>query len=60
MFINKIENRITFKIGTGYHLELWTHETIKLLESTKCKITKDENGKKCALFINYWSNIKTM
>ena len=42
--INKIENRITFKIKTGYYLELLTLETIKLLGSTKSKITKDENS----------------
>ena len=28
---NKIENRITFKIEIGYHLELLTPETMKLL-----------------------------
>ena len=44
MFIHKIENRITFKIKTGYFLELLTSETMKLLGSTKSKITKDENG----------------
>ena len=43
-YINKIENRITFKIKTGYYLELLTPETMKLFESTKSKITKDENG----------------
>ena len=42
--INKIENRITLKTKTGYFLELLTPETMKLLESTKSKITKDENG----------------
>ena len=42
--INKIENRITFKSKTGYFLELLTPETMKLLGSTKSKITKDENG----------------
>ena len=42
--INKIENRITLKIKTGYFLELLTPETMKLLESTKSKITKDKNG----------------
>ena len=36
---------ITFKIKTGYYLELLTPETMKLLGSTKSKITKDENGK---------------
>ena len=44
IFINKIENRITFKTKTGYYLELLTPETMKLLGSTKSKITKNENG----------------
>ena len=44
IYINEIENRITFKIKTGNYLELWTPETMKLLRSTKSKITKDENG----------------
>ena len=35
---------ITFKIKTGYYLKLLTPETIKLLGSTKSKITKEENG----------------
>ena len=42
--VNKIENRVTFKIKNGYYLELLTPETIKLLGSTKNKITKDKNG----------------
>ena len=45
IYINKIENRVTFKIKNGYSLELLTPETIKLLGSTKNKIIKDENGK---------------
>ena len=44
IYIHKIENRITFKIKTGYYLELLTPETMKLLGSTKSRITKDENG----------------
>ena len=44
-YINKIVNRITIKSKTGYYLELLTPETVKLLGSTKRKITKDENGK---------------
>ena len=44
IYVNKIENRITFKIETGYYLELLTPETMKLLGSTKNKITKDKNG----------------
>ena len=35
---------MTFKIKTGYYLELLTPETMKLLGSTKDNITKDENG----------------
>ena len=35
---------MTIKIKTGYHLELLTPETMKLLGSTKSKITNDENG----------------
>ena len=45
IYINKIEKRVTFKIKDGYSLELLTHEAIKLLGSTKNKITKDKNGK---------------
>ena len=44
IYVNKIENRITFKIKAGYYLELLTPETIKLLGSTKRKIIKDEIG----------------
>ena len=33
-YVNKIENRVTFKIKTGYYLELLTPETMKLLGST--------------------------
>ena len=35
---------VTFKIKNGYSLELLTPETMKLLGSTKSKITKDKNG----------------
>ena len=44
MYVNRIENRITFKIKNGYYLEVLTPETMKLLGSTESKITKDENG----------------
>ena len=44
IYINKIENRTTFKIKIGYYLELLTPETMKLLGSTKSMITKNENG----------------
>ena len=44
IYVNKTENRITFKIKNGYYLELLTPETMKLLGSTNSKITKDKNG----------------
>ena len=44
IYVNKIKNRITFKIKTGYYLELLTPETMKLLGSTENKTTKDKNG----------------
>ena len=44
IYVNKIENRITFKIKSGYYLELLTPEAIKLLGSTESKVTKDKNG----------------
>ena len=39
-----IENKIKFTIKNGYSLELLTPETMKLLGSTKNKITEDKNG----------------
>ena len=44
IYLNKIENRITFKIKSGYSLERLSPETMKLLGSTKNKVTKDKNG----------------
>ena len=44
IYINKIRNKITFKIKKGYYLELSMPETKELLASTRNKITKDENG----------------
>ena len=43
IYVNKIENTITFEIKTGYYLELLALETMKLLGSTKSKITTNEN-----------------
>ena len=44
IYVKKRENIITFKIKTGYYLELLTPEITKLLGSNKSKITKNENG----------------
>ena len=47
------------KIKTGYYLELLTPEAMKLLGSTKSKITKKEIWWKCVPFKNYKSSINT-
>ena len=44
IYVIKIENKITFKIKTGYYLKHLTPDTMKLLGSTETKITKNENG----------------
>ena len=44
IYVNIIENRITFKIKTGYYLELLMPTTMKLLGSTENKKTNDKNG----------------
>ena len=44
IYVKKIENRVTFKMKSGYSLKLLTPETMKLLPGTKNKITKDKNG----------------
>ena len=46
IYVNQIENRIIFEIKRGYYLQLLASEIMKLLGSTKKKITKDENGEK--------------
>ena len=35
IYVNKIENKVKFKIKTGYYLEILTPETMKLLGSPK-------------------------
>ena len=48
VYVNNIENRVTFKIKNEYSHELLTSETTKLLGSTEKKITKDKNGQNLA------------
>ena len=43
IYVNKIENRVIFKIKNGYSLEMLLPETMKLLGSTENKIAKDKN-----------------
>ena len=44
IYVNKIENRITFKIKKEYYVELLTPEKMKLTGNTENKITKDKDG----------------
>ena len=44
IYVNKIENRITFKIKDGSSLTFLTPETMKLLGSTESKIAEDKKG----------------
>ena len=44
MYVNKIADKISFRIKAGFYLQLLTPESIKLLGITKSKIAKDKNG----------------
>ena len=44
IYVNKLEKRITIKQKIGYYPDLLTPESMKLLRSTKSKITKDKNS----------------
>ena len=44
IYVNEINNRIVFKIKSGYKLELLLKETMKLLGSTSNSIDKDKNS----------------
>ena len=46
VYINRINNRLVFKIKDGYKLELQTPETMKVFGSTKKLIGKTKNGEK--------------
>ena len=45
--VNKIQNRVTFKIAgfkCEYYLQLLTPKAVKLLGNTEKEITKNKNG----------------
>ena len=44
IYVNKIENRVIFKIKTGYYLEILPPEIMKSLGSIENKIAKNKNG----------------
>ena len=43
ILVNKIKNRIVFKIKTGYKLELLSSKTMRLLGNTKKDVDQDKN-----------------
>ena len=46
IYPNKVNNRVVFKIKTGYKLELLSEETMNLLGSTSNTIDKDKDSEK--------------
>ena len=44
MYLNKIENRITFKTKTGYYLKILSTETMKLVWITEKNKNKNKNS----------------
>ena len=59
IYVNKTENRITFKFKNGYALEVLTKETMKLFGSTNDKITENKK-RKCTTSRNYRSSISSL
>ena len=52
IYVNTINNRIVFKVKTGYQLELLSKETMKLLGSTKDITDSDKNSENVPRFEN--------
>ena len=52
IYTNTINNRIVFKIKSGYKLELLSKETMKLLGSTKNIIDADKNSENVPILEN--------
>ena len=50
IYANTLNNRIVFKIKSGYKLELLSKETMKLLGSTKNVIDSDKNSENVPKF----------
>ena len=44
IYVNKIKNRIVFKIKRSYKLELLSPETMRSLGSSKKSVYRDKNG----------------
>ena len=44
IYVNEINNRIVFKLNSGYKIELLSKETMKLLESSTDTLDGDKNS----------------
>ena len=44
IYVNRIQNRVTFEIKSGHYIQFLTPKSMKLLWSTEEKITKDKNS----------------
>ena len=49
IYVNKIENRITFRIKTGFYLELLTPETINYLAGLKVRYLRLKMVRMCLI-----------
>lgn len=53
IYINKIENRITFELKSGCYLDFLSSETVEFLGRTQNKIRdKRQNWRNCGSFGN--------
>ena len=59
-YVNKIENRVTFRIKTGHYLELLMPGTMKLLGSTKSKDKNDRKRDKIGENVTHWEITEVM
>ena len=50
IYVNKIENVITFKFKLGYYLELLTPQLVNLFGSDRNKMTKNKNQENVSNF----------
>ena len=63
IYVNKIKNKIVFKIKTGCKLEFLSPETMKLLGSTKnmlIKIKMENCFVNCNLVNNYYQQASSI
>ena len=63
--VNKIDNRVIFKIKTEYYLKFLTPETMKLLGSIEKKINENKNGEnnpylEITEVVLHWSSVSSL